>query len=301
MVVAPRASLEPMTTSTIVLSVLLATAAATAVSFGLRPSTEPLPGPDPVAALQHEVAALQKTQAELQQQLAALASAPASVPAPRAIERIEAPTVTTEQVAAAVEAYLGKRSGGGASAAAAPAPGFDLDKDFALLVGTDLQDNATAWRKAFAAGAMDEVIEKFEAEAKANPNDAKKQMDLANACIAYLQLDSTKAPVMGAKADQSWDRVLELEPTHWDARFSKAVSYTFWPEFTGKPKEAIKHFETLVEQQESMPVDEGQAQTYLMLGNLLEQRDLTKAKAVWAKGAKRHPNNADLAKKAAGR
>ena len=202
------------TTPTIVVSVLLATAAATAVSFVFRPTAEPMPGGDPTAALQSEVTQLKKSQADLRQQLAAIASAPAPAQTPRPVERVEAPTVSTEQVAAAVEAYLSKRTGGGTPAMATAAAGFDLAKDYEQLVGTSLENNSPAWRKAFAAGAMDDVMKKFEAEAKANPNDPMKQMDLANACIAYLQMDSSKAPKMGAMADQSWDRVLQIDPTH---------------------------------------------------------------------------------------
>jgi len=289
------------TTPTVIVSVLLATAAAVAVSFLTRPSTEPTPGGDATAALQREVAALRVTQADLQKQLAAFASAPAPAAAARPIERVEAPTVSNEQIAAAVEAYLGKRAGGASATPAAAANSFDMETDFAKLAGGSFFEHPELWKKAYDAGLMDEVIKKFEAEAKLNPNDAKKQMDLAKAYISYLQMDTSKGPTLGLKADQTYDRVLALEPTHWEARFSKAVSYSFWPAFTGKPKESIKHFQMLVEQQDSMPVEPQQAQTYLMLGNMLEQGgDVVKAKAAWARGSKRHPDNEELRKKAGG-
>jgi tetratricopeptide (TPR) repeat protein len=289
------------TTPTVVVSVLLATAAAVAVSFLTRPSTEPTPGGDATAALQREVSALQQTQADLQKQLAALASAPAPAAAARPIERVEAPTVSSEQVAAAVEAYLSTRSGGAAPAAAGATPAFDMEKDFAALLSTNYWENPALWKRAQAAGVMDEVLKKYEAMAKQNPNDASKQMQLANAYLAVLQMDPSSGPRLGMKADKTLDAVLELEPTHWNARFSKAMSYTFWPDFLGKKPAAIKNFEMLVEQQDSMPVEAQQAQTYLFLGNLLEQRgDTAKAKAAWARGAKRHPDNEELRKKAGG-
>lgn len=290
-------------TPIVAVSVLLATAAATAVAFLFRPpATETAPGGDATAALHREVAALQKTQSELRQQLDALAKAATPAPVERPVERVEAPTVSSEQVAAAVEAYLSKRAAGADSpAGGAAAPAFDMERDFAKLAGTSVFENGDLWRKAHAAGQMDELIKKFEALAKASPNDPKVQMDLAKAYISYLQLDSSKAPQLSLKADRVYDTVLELEPTHWEARFSKAVSYSFWPAFTGKPKESIKHFEMLVEQQDSMPVTAEQAQTYIMLGNMLEQGgNSAKAKAVWARGAKRHPDNAELVKKAGG-
>ena len=95
--------------------------------------------------------------------------------------------------------------------------------------------------------------------------------------------------------------MLELDDRHWEARFSKAVSYTFWPEFLGKRKPAIQHFETLVAQQEAMPASPEQAQTYLYLGNLLQRTDPAQARELWSKGARRHPDNQELAKKLAGK
>ncbi|HEX5051784.1 MAG TPA: hypothetical protein VFZ65_08440, partial [Planctomycetota bacterium] len=126
----------------------------------------------------------------------------------------------------------------------------------------------------------------------------KTQMNLANAYMAYLQMDQSKWQ-MSMKADAVFDKVLALDNTHWEARFTKAVSYTFYPEFLGKKKEAIAQFETLVAQQELQPAQDHQAETYLYLGNLLEQSDPQRAREVWAKGARRHPNNAELKKKLA--
>lgn len=286
------------TTSTVAVSVLLATAAAAAVTILSRPNAEPAPGGDPVAALQNEVAALRATQGELLARLDALAAAaPKPVAAPP-VERVEAPRVTIEQVAPVVEAYLEKRAGAvpAAAGAAGTAAGFDLEQDWTRLAKANFWEDSSLWKRAHAAGRMDEVIAKYEAQAKAFPNDTGKQMELANAYIAYLQMDQTKWQ-LSMKADDVYDRVLDLDEKHWDARFSKAVSYTFWPDFLGKKKEAITHFETLVAQQETMPVQANHAETYLFLGNLLEQRDPARAKEVWAKGARRHPDHAELQKK----
>src|SRR5690606_3681450 len=105
------------------------------------------------------------------------------------------------------------------------------------------------WRAAFAAGRMDEVVARYEALAKADPKNVQAKMDLAKACIAYLQMDPTKWQ-LSSKADKAYDDVLAIDGAHWEARFSKAVSYTFWPEFLGKKKAAAEHFQILVDQQE---------------------------------------------------
>lgn len=285
-------------TATVLLSVVAATAAAIGTNVLLRSNDPPV---DPAAIeLQRAIAELRSGQRELQQRLDAAANAPQAAAAAMPVTaRTEVPRIDPAQLAAAVDAYLLQRgaAGGIAANASAGAAAFDLETDFAKLVGTSFWEDATAWKKAFAAGRMDDVIKQFEALAKQAPNDPKVQMDLANAYLAYLQMDQSKWQ-LSMKADSVFDKVLDLDERHWEARFSKAMSYTFWPDFLGKKKEAISHFETLVEQQESMPVDASQAQTYLFLGNLLEARDPQKAREVWQRGRRRHPDNQDLAKKA---
>ena len=118
-------------------------------------------------------------------------------------------------------------------------------------------------------------------------------MALASAYMAYLQMDQSKWQ-LSMKADQAFDKVLGIDERHWEARFTKAMSYTFWPDFLGKKKDALSHFQILVDQQESVPAEDHHAQTYLFLGNLLEDRDSVKAKAMWERGLARHPNNDDL-------
>ena len=288
--------------SIILASIALSSVGAVVVSLALRPAdTSPVTAAS-FADLQSTVAELTKANTALQGKLDAMTkqAAPAVM---LENDRTAVPAVSNEQVAAAVEAYLKRRGNGNgeeAALAANGAPAFDLDKDFKALLGTNYWQNTAAWKKAFAAGAMDEVIKKLEEMAKSNPNDIPTQMNLAGAYMAYMQMDQSKWQ-NSIKADQVFDKVLELDNTHWEARFTKAMSYTFWPKFLGKTKEAVSHFETLVSQQEKMPVEAHQAQTYLFLGNLLEEQgDTARAKEMWQKGARRHPDNQDLAKKAGG-
>ena len=285
--------------SIILASIALSSVGAVLVSMALQPEPSPVNAAS-FAELQRTVAELKKANTVLQGRIEAMAK----VPAPAVMlenDRTAVPAVSSEQIAAAVEAYLKNRGDGEASPlAATPAAAFDLEKDFKKLVGASYWEgnNAALWKKAFAAGRMDEIIKKFEDIANANPNDIPSQMNLAQAYMAYMQLDQSKYEY-SMKADAVYDKVLALDENHWEARFTKAVSYSFWPDFLGKKKEAISHFETLVEQQEKQPIQEHHADTYIYLGNLLEQRgDKTKAKEIWKKGAKRHPNNQELAKKA---
>jgi tetratricopeptide (TPR) repeat protein len=286
--------------SVILASIALSSVGAVVVSLWLRPvDTSPVDAAS-FADLQSTVAQLTKANTALQGKLEAMAKQPA----PAVMlenDRTAVPAVSNEQVAAAVEAYLKRRGNGGngeeATLAANGTAAFDLEKDFKDLIATNYWENSALWKKALAAGAMDDVIKKLEDMAKANPTDIPTQMKLANACLAYLQMDQSKWQ-LSMKADQAFDKVLEIDNTNWNARFSKAVSYSFWPKITGKPKEAISQLEMLVTQQEKMPVEANQAQTYLILGNLLEDSDPARAKQMWQKGARRHPDNQELAKKA---
>lgn len=295
---APFHVYAPMNTAaTIVISILAGASTATLVSLAMQPadtSTDSLV----LSRLESSLEQMENSNAELKKQIEELAKRPAGGGETATLDRREASLVSEEQVAAAVEAYLKSRAGQPLDAAlaggeAAADRAFDLEKDLEGLLGTSFFEDQDVWKRAFEAGKMDEVIEQIKALADANPNDPQAQMNLANAYMAYLQMDNTKWD-MSMKADGQFDKVLALDDNHWEARFTKAVSYTFWPPFLGKGKEAISHFETLVEQQERRPPQDHEAQTYLYLGNMLAEKDPARAREMWQKGMARHPNSAEL-------
>ncbi len=185
---------------TVSLSVLLASAAAAVIAVTMRP-TPPVVPADTNADLQAELLALRQSQAALQQELAQLRTAPAAVAA--GPQRIAAGP-SDEQIAAAVEAYLQRRTAASGVVEAASAAPFDLDSDFASLQGANFWDDSSLWKRAFAAGRMDDVIARFESLAKANRHDVQAQMDLARAYMAYQQMDPSKWQ-LSVKADQVFE------------------------------------------------------------------------------------------------
>lgn len=286
------------TAASIVVSILAGSATAVGVTLAMQPgdtSTDSLL----ISQLDASLREMQQVNAALTIRLDEMLQRPSNAVAPAGIERREASIVSADQVAAAVEAYLSNRGGkpldaaGGGAGGEAGALAFDLDEDLKSLLGTSFFEDPDAWKRAFEAGKMDEVIAEIEALAEANPNDPKSQMNLASAYMAYLQMDNTKWD-MSMKADGQFDKVLALDENHWEARFTKAVSYTFWPAFMGKGKDAISQFETLVKQQENTPAQDHEAQTYLYLGNMLADKDPARARTYWQQGMTRHPNNAEL-------
>ncbi len=155
------------------------------------------------------------------------------------------------------------------------------------------------WKRAADAGLVDDLVRRFEERAEGMPQHPQAQVDLGAAYLQKLFVAGTSGPEAGTwanRADGAFDRALELEPTHWQARFSKATALSFWPPIFGKGPEAARQFETLIEQQQASGVREPRhAQTYLFLGNLYDQQgEKERALETWRQGFALHPESAAL-------
>lgn len=248
-----------------------------------------------------ELAALRREIAQLKTELDAQRARPTSVVGSAARSEVV-------DIAAAVRAVLaeeGLLGGKGAAALAADAGDealgdVTLEGLVAMLNAENLSDVEWSgiWVKAKEAGLLDELMAFYEQRAEENPNDAEAQAELGFAYIAKIQ-QVTDGPLkgqLGMQADKAFDRALEIDPNHWDARFTKALSYSFWPAFTGKPAQAVTQLEILVERQANLPRDPKHAQTYLMLGNLYQQQGrMEEAQQAWTNGAALFPSNQELA------
>ena len=271
--------------SVVLASLAVAAGAAVATSLLARPVAVA----EPVhAAGDADVAALRREVEALRQAVATAAAAPAAAD----VSRAPVLTPSEDQIAAAVASYL-QRHGVPAAGGATSQP-FDVESAYAELRETDPWTEKAPWKRVHEAGKWDEVVARFEQRAKERPNDPDAQVELAMAYLARSEHEPQKWQ-LGIEADKCFDKALAVDAEHWDARFTKAVCYTFWPDFLGKKKEAIGHFETLMKQQEARPSKPEYAQTYLFLGNMYEQRgDSAKAREVWTRGQRLFPNDADL-------
>lgn len=103
-----------------------------------------------------------------------------------------------------------------------------------------------------------------------------------------------------AQANGLLEEALQIDSTHWEARFTLAMHHFHTPEFLGRTPDAIRHLETLLRQQG----DEAQphfANTYLYLGDLYRRTGREEeALAVWRRGAALFPENAELRAKLGG-
>lgn len=161
----------------------------------------------------------------------------------------------------------------------------------------DDEDWNEVWKKISEAGLMDEALALLEDNVAKDPNNPDAHLALAGGYFGKSMntANDMEKGIWAMKADNVLNRALELDPYHWDARFTKAVSLTFYPPVMGKQGEAMKHFEILLEQQKQLPPSPGHAQTYLYLGNLhMQTGNHSKASQIWKEGLGIFPDNAEL-------
>jgi tetratricopeptide (TPR) repeat protein len=219
--------------------------------------------------------------------------------------------VPLEDFDAAIERYLAKRANAAGDepaqaeihGTAASNPELDaqrrVDQAMEQLLADDVDDGdvQTIWGEMAKAGLSDQLVAAFEARVEREPNDPDRRVELGH---AYLQkiFEVGNGPLAGVwamKADSSFDKALALDEGHWDARFSKAVSLSFWPPAMGKQNAAIEQFEVLIQNQQSQPKDSKYAQSYLFLGNMYQQTGQPeKALAMWQEGYALYPEDSGL-------
>lgn len=165
-----------------------------------------------------------------------------------------------------------------------------------LAAGVDSPEARALWEAAHARGELHEVLAAMEARLEGEPESVEKHFERARAYYAA-------AGVHPGNTDGNWwvdsndayTRALEIDPNHWDARYQKARNMSFWPTAYGGQAEAIRHFETLVEQQSGRSPEARFAKTYRWLGNLYDQQGRTDdARAAWESGLALFPGDAQL-------
>jgi tetratricopeptide (TPR) repeat protein len=274
------------------------------------------PGPAPVEAAGPDLSRLEESLARLAREQQALATALEELRADIAMRPAPEARVQAEDAGAldaAVARWMEKR-GNGAAQPAGKVTGqpaeealdeISLDAAIAKLLDPKLDDAARQrlWKEYADRGLTDALVAEFEARVERDPTNPDLRAELGGAYLQKIFELGTSGPMTGVwamKADKAFDSALELDPEHWDARFDKAVSLSFWPPIFGKQKEAIHHFEKLIEQQSAQAQEPKFANTHLLLGNMYQQAgDMQKAVAAWNAGLSLFPGNEALKKQIA--
>jgi hypothetical protein len=154
-----------------------------------------------------------------------------------------------------------------------------------------------AWKQLRESGKLDQTITELEERATSNTGVVEYPAALGQAYLhkcATIQ-DVREQGILAMKADQVFDAALNLDPNNWEARFSKAVAMSFWPTQMNRGTEVLRHFVTLVEQQETQTPQPHFAQTYARLGDEYQKYGHADyAKQVWQRGATLFPEDLEL-------
>jgi tetratricopeptide (TPR) repeat protein len=224
-----------------------------------------------------------------------------------------APAQTVEPVAAQPEqpaqpaAALPVAKATASTAAVSVNPALEasfLSRTVDILVSPQAtyQQKAEAWKQLREAGKLDHAIAELE---QRTANDPRSAEDPAALGQAYLQKcgtiqDVREQGILAMQADKLFDTALSLDPSNWEARFTKAVAMSYWPPMLNKGDEVIQNFQTLIQQQEAQTPQPQFADTYAWLGDQYQKAGRADdARAVWQRGAALFPSDQKLQTKLA--
>lgn len=167
---------------------------------------------------------------------------------------------------------------------------------------TSYPQRQETWKQLRKAGKLDEAITELEQRVTANPRSAGDVTTLGEGYYkkAGNTEDIRERAIFAMKADQTLEAALNLEPSNWEARFTKAAGMSYWPAELNKGQEVTQEFLTLIQEQETQAPQPQFARTYVLLGEQYEKAGRADYGAqVWQRGAKLFPNDSALQDKLA--
>ena len=174
---------------------------------------------------------------------------------------------------------------------------FKQSMDVLLSPASTHEQRQAAWKQLMDSGQLDQAIAQFQQLMAANPQSAQYPGDLGEAYLKKCsQTDDVRQQgIMALNADQLFDTALNLDPSDWEARFTKAVAMSYWPASLNKGQDVVNNFLTLIQQQQSQPTETQFALPYLRLGDYYQKAgDNPSALNAWQQGASLFPANDDL-------
>ena len=168
-----------------------------------------------------------------------------------------------------------------------------------LDLGVDSAEARELWEEAEKNDQLHALLEEMERHMESVPESANKHFERARAYYSAARVRPWNMKGnWWVDSDDAFAKALELDPNHWEARYTKAHNQSFWPTAYGGQAEAIRHFEILVDQQGGSTAEPKYAKTYLWLGNLYDQQGKSELAAqAWNQGLALFPDNDYLKKK----
>ena len=153
-------------------------------------------------------------------------------------------------------------------------------------------------------GKLDQVISELQQQVAGDPGNAACSTALGLAYLekgkTMMQDDVTDGSMLIMQGMKSFDTALSLDPSNWEAAFTKAAVMSHYPAELNQGQAVINQFTQLINQQESQPPQAQFAMTYVLLGDQyqkLGQSDY--ALATWQAGAALFPGDSTLQKRLA--
>jgi len=192
-----------------------------------------------------------------------------------------------------------KEGAAGPRVAATSAPTFDLNQVMEILVSqATYGQKQAAWNGLKNAGQLDQAIHELE---QRMANDPQRPEYVAALGEAYLKkcgtmTDVREQAILAMQADKTLEKALNLDPSNWEARFTRAVGLSYWPAEMNKSPQVVQEFLTLIQQQEGR--EPQFAQPYIWLGKEYEKAGQAEnAAQIWQRGAALFPENKELQNK----
>jgi tetratricopeptide (TPR) repeat protein len=174
-----------------------------------------------------------------------------------------------------------------------------LDQAVETLVSAQasFEQKQAVWKRLKETGKLDQAITELEQRATNDPRTAENTVALGVAFLkkAGLVEDAREKATLAMKADQTLEAALNLDPSNWEARYTKAVGMSYWPSELNKGQEVIEQFQILIQQQEVQPAKPEFGRSYLWLGDQYQKGGQAEyAAQVWQRGAALFPENEEL-------
>ena len=167
--------------------------------------------------------------------------APAVPPAEIATESASAPALARPEIVKAVAATPERPGLVDAPAPAAVLPAsaaakgvklvFDQALETLVSPQTGYEQRQEVWQQLKRAGKLDQAISELEQRVAGNPQSLESVTSLGEGYYkkAAQTEDVRERAIYAMKADQTLEAALNLDPSSWEARFTKTVGMSRWP------------------------------------------------------------------------